>query len=65
MDKLKYLVLDEADRMVEATHYQDMWNILECLRAGGGGTQAFGVLCHIHGLQEDDGAAKEESQGCL
>ena len=28
MDKLKYLVLDEADRMVEATHYQDMWNIL-------------------------------------
>ena len=33
MDRLKYLVLDEADRMVEAAHYQDMWNILERLKA--------------------------------
>ena len=32
LDNLKYFILDEADRMIEAAHYQDMWNILDKLR---------------------------------
>ena len=29
---MRYLVLDEADRMVEQGHYQDLWNIMDRLK---------------------------------
>ena len=28
---MKFLVLDEADKMVESGHYQDLWNIIDKL----------------------------------
>jgi len=33
---LKFLVLDEADKMVERGHYQDLWNIVEKLNGAQG-----------------------------
>ena len=41
---MRFLVLDEADRMVERAHFQDLWSIMDKLKGASSHSQRRSLL---------------------